>query len=116
MRFTFSLPVWSIFAVQCLASALTVTITNGTVVGRYLPSFEQDLFLGVPYSDPPLRFQNSVGRTTKFSGDFDARYVYIFFTFILAPCHELLSVLNINQQLFIGLLCPGENSIWQCHE
>lgn len=80
MRFIFSLLTWVFLAVQCLASSPTVTISNGTVAGRFLPSFEQDLFLGIPYSDPPARFQNAVGRTAKFSGDFDARYTFLTFS------------------------------------
>ncbi|KAL3419365.1 carboxylesterase family protein [Phlyctema vagabunda] len=32
----------------CLASPPTAIITNGTIVGRPLPEFEQDLFLGIP--------------------------------------------------------------------
>lgn len=57
------------------ASAPKVTIANGTVVGRYLPTFGQDLFAGIPYSDPPERFEKSVPRTIKFSGTLDARLV-----------------------------------------
>ncbi|PVH70977.1 alpha/beta-hydrolase [Cadophora sp. DSE1049] len=67
---TFSLMV--AMSVRCFASAPTATITNGTIVGRPLPEFDQDLFLGIPYADPPSRFSTSVGRTSKFSGAFDA--------------------------------------------
>ena len=31
----------------------TAHIRNGTVIGRYLPSFNQDLFLGVPFANAP---------------------------------------------------------------
>lgn len=27
---------------------------NGTYVGRYLPEYKEDLFLGVPYAQPPV--------------------------------------------------------------
>lgn len=30
------------------------TIKNGTIRGSYLPAFEQDFFLGVPFAEPPL--------------------------------------------------------------
>ncbi|KAH7314245.1 alpha/beta-hydrolase [Rhexocercosporidium sp. MPI-PUGE-AT-0058] len=56
----------------CLASRPTTTIANGTIVGRSLPEFNQDLFLGIPYADPPSRFSTSIARTTKFNGSFNA--------------------------------------------
>lgn len=31
----------------------TVTVKNGTYSGVYLPNFDQDIFLGIPYSYPP---------------------------------------------------------------
>jgi hypothetical protein len=61
----------------CLASTPTVTITNGTIVGRSLPEFDQDLFLGIPYANSPSRFNTSIGRTRKFSGTLDARQVHL---------------------------------------
>lgn len=35
------------------SSSPTVTVKNGTYYGLYLPSFDQDVFLGIPYSYPP---------------------------------------------------------------
>lgn len=32
-----------------------VTVLNGTYEGIYLPSFNQDLFLGIPFAQPPLK-------------------------------------------------------------
>lgn len=32
----------------------TVTVQNGTYVGVYQPTYNQDLFLGVRYAQPPL--------------------------------------------------------------
>lgn len=34
----------------------TVQISTGKYVGRYLPTFKQDVFLGVPYAGKPERF------------------------------------------------------------
>lgn len=34
----------------------TVQIPTGEYIGRYLPEFNQDVFLGVPYADKPVRF------------------------------------------------------------
>ncbi|KAL0635255.1 hypothetical protein Q9L58_005821 [Maublancomyces gigas] len=34
----------------------TVQIPTGAYVGRYIPEFKQDVFLGVPYADKPVRF------------------------------------------------------------
>jgi hypothetical protein len=45
---------WSALAglLSALASAAepTVSVLNGTYEGRYLPGFDQDLFLGIPYA------------------------------------------------------------------
>ncbi|KAL3601460.1 hypothetical protein FPOAC2_05721 [Fusarium poae] len=41
--------------------APTVTVKNGTLEGRHEPGYNQDLFLGIPFAQPPvgqLRFQN----------------------------------------------------------
>lgn len=35
---------------QVLAIEPRVTVLNGTYEGRYLPGFDQDLFLGIPYA------------------------------------------------------------------
>src|SRR5258708_944904 len=39
----------------------TAKVKNGTYTGKHVASFNQDLFLGVPYAQPPvgvLRLQN----------------------------------------------------------
>jgi hypothetical protein len=73
MRLFAAFHVVSTMGVCCFAARPTATIANGTVIGRSLPEFNQDLFLSIPYADPPTRFNTSIGRTTKFSGAFDAR-------------------------------------------
>ena len=35
-------------------SAPIVHTLNGTYAGKYLPSFNQDVFLGMPYAQPPI--------------------------------------------------------------
>ncbi|ROW05085.1 hypothetical protein VSDG_00587 [Cytospora chrysosperma] len=32
----------------------TVTIRNGTVIGKYVETYNQDLFLGIPFAQPPV--------------------------------------------------------------
>lgn len=32
----------------------TVNVLNGTYVGYHLPQVDQDVFLGMPYTQPPL--------------------------------------------------------------
>jgi hypothetical protein len=41
----------------------TVQVTNGTIQGVHLDSYNQDLFLGIPFAQPPtwaLRFRSPV--------------------------------------------------------
>lgn len=47
----------------------TVQVKNGTYEGKYVASYNQDLFLGVPFAQPPvgsLRFQNPQPLNTTF--------------------------------------------------
>jgi len=49
----------------------TVTVKNGTYIGRYLPQYDQDLFLGMPYAQPPvgnLRFTVPQSLNTSWRG------------------------------------------------
>lgn len=49
----------------------TVSIKNGTVTGAYLPTFDQDAFLGVPFAQPPvgdLRLRRPQSLDTAFPG------------------------------------------------
>ena len=77
----------SLFAFHWLANAApwggdsgssnspTATIKNGTYVGRYLPEYDQDLFLGMAYAQPPvgnLRFTIPQSLNTSWSGTKDA--------------------------------------------
>lgn len=48
----------------------SVTVANGTYIGKYVPEWEQDQFLGVPYAIPPLgtlRFARPKSLNTTFS-------------------------------------------------
>lgn len=42
------------FTGRAWAQAPTATTNLGTYVGRHLPSFNQDLFLGIPYAEAPI--------------------------------------------------------------
>ena len=55
--------------------APTVTIKNGTYAGTYNGYYDQDLFLGMPYAQPPLgnlRFNLPVSLNASFPGSKDA--------------------------------------------
>lgn len=63
--------------VACTFSALrasaapTVQVLNGTYVGTYSPEYNQDFFLGMPYSQPPvedLRFRTPQSLNTSWTG------------------------------------------------
>ncbi|KAL4976588.1 Alpha/Beta hydrolase protein [Aspergillus desertorum] len=58
-----------------------VTLPNGskkstTFIGRSLPEFDQELFLGIKYADKPLRFTPSSLKTAYASNDSDAGPVH----------------------------------------
>ncbi|KAL5335157.1 Alpha/Beta hydrolase protein [Aspergillus crustosus] len=58
-------------------STPTVTLPNGpknkvTFVGRSLPDFEQELFLGIKYADEPVRFTPSTSKTVYAADDSDS--------------------------------------------
>ena len=51
--------------------APSVTVTNGTYIGKYVPEWQQDHFLGIPYAVPPLgslRFAWPQALNTSFTG------------------------------------------------
>lgn len=60
---------------QLIAAALLATTRNGTYQGRYLQGWDQDLFLGIPYAQPPvgeLRFRWPQSLNTSFDDIHDA--------------------------------------------
>ncbi|GMF73061.1 unnamed protein product [Aspergillus oryzae] len=47
----------------------TATVKNGTYEGKYVALYDQDLFLGIPFAQPPvgeLRFQNPQSLNSTF--------------------------------------------------
>ncbi|KAL4937647.1 hypothetical protein BDV06DRAFT_232444 [Aspergillus oleicola] len=75
----FSLP-WLAFAVLAGTAYATpaVTLSHGlnaankpTFIGRSLPEFNQELFLGIKYADEPVRFTPSALKTVYASNDSD---------------------------------------------
>jgi hypothetical protein len=51
--------------------APTVQVLNGTYSGIYSPEYNQDFFLGIPYSQPPvgdLRFRPAQSLNTSWTG------------------------------------------------
>lgn len=52
----------------------TVNSSAGTFHGRYLPEFNQDLFLGIKYAPKPLRFAPSTLAASNPDAIFDAYF------------------------------------------
>lgn len=51
--------------------APTVTIKNGTIIGTHSSTYNEDLFLGIPYAQPPiddLRFRIPQSINSSFTG------------------------------------------------
>jgi carboxylesterase type B len=49
----------------------TVQVKNGTYIGRHVPNYNQDLFLGLPYAQPPvgdLRYRVPSSLNTTWNG------------------------------------------------
>jgi hypothetical protein len=55
----------------------TVRVKNGTIAGVHSPSYNQDLFLGVPFAQPPLgdlRFRQAQSLNATWKGSRDAKH------------------------------------------
>ena len=60
---------------QSTSSSPTVEVVNGTYYGLYNPTYNQDLFLGMPYAQPPvgdLRLHVPESLNTSWSGTYNA--------------------------------------------
>lgn len=84
-----------------------VTIPNGsgskdttTFIGRSLPQFDQELFLGIKYADEPVRFTPSELKTTYASNDSDLG---------LAHHSSIQGTVLYNASQY-GYECPGYGS------
>ncbi|SPO04163.1 related to triacylglycerol lipase II precursor [Cephalotrichum gorgonifer] len=71
-----ALPLLNGVAARGRASDPTATIKNGTYAGKYVRSLKQDVFLGIPFAQPPvgeLRFRNPQPLNESFTETRDAK-------------------------------------------
>ncbi|KAL9088194.1 MAG: hypothetical protein Q9165_006321 [Trypethelium subeluteriae] len=75
------------------ASSPSAAVKNGTYVGRHEPNWNQDLFLGIPYAQPPigdLRFRWPQELNTSFSQPRQAtQYGY--------SCYQYATTFNLSE-------------------
>lgn len=88
------------------ASAPTATTLNGTYQGRYIPEWNQDVFLGLPYAQPPvgqLRYRWPQSLNTSFEGVRDAsQYGH--------SCMQYKTTFNISEDcLNLNVIRPAGN-------
>ncbi|KAF5872377.1 putative carboxylesterase family protein [Botrytis fragariae] len=82
----------------------TVTVTNGSYIGKYVPEWQQDQFLGIPYAIPPLgdlRFARPKSLNTSFTGYRDAtHYGY--------SCYQYGTTFNLSEDcLTLNVIRPA---------
>lgn len=75
--FKFSLLISVLAFPKCplTGSPPTATVKNGTLRGQNLPEFSEDLFLGIPFAQPPLgdlRFRHPASIVNAWRGERDA--------------------------------------------
>lgn len=69
--FSFAILVLSHLAASQNTSAPTAKVLNGTLFGFHNPTYNEDIFLGIPYSQPPvgdLRFRQAQPLNTSWEG------------------------------------------------
>jgi hypothetical protein len=85
----------------------SVTVTNGTYIGKYVPEWQQDQFLGIPYAIPPLgplRFAlpkslNSSFAQTRNATEYGNSCCQYGTSFVLSEdCLNLNGMLSTNRQ------------------
>lgn len=80
------------------AGMLTIAIANGTISGLHLGNYNQDVFLGVPFAQPPtgeLRFRNPQSINTTFRDTIVATDYAPLCVGYGVCCHFLLFVLSL---------------------
>jgi len=61
----------SLYTSDCPSNIPTARTPNGTYAGTYLPGFDQELFIGIPYAQPPvsdLRYRLPQALNTTWTG------------------------------------------------
>lgn len=92
--------------IAAAVSAPLATTQNGTYQGRYLQDWNQDVFLGIPYAQPPLgdlRFRWPQSLNASFNGTRDASgYGH--------SCMQYHSTFNISEDcLTVNVIRPSGN-------
>lgn len=85
----------------------TATVKNGTYLGKFVSEWDQDMFLGIPYAQPPLgdlRFAWPKSLNTSFPGSRNA-FEYGF------SCYQYGTAFNLSEDcltlngMMVQMLC-----------
>lgn len=103
---------------QQVSAGPTVTVLNGTYEGYHLPSYKQDVFLGMPYAQPPvgnLRFRTPQSLNSSWEGSRAAvEYSDVCMQYVVSPLHMNIFHLGCHALLIKIQTLPSHSMSEDC--